>query len=47
MKDEFLLSVYKRIEILEGRLFEKDQDNDKLLGSIDQLKQQIEEITLK
>ena len=43
MKDEFLLSVYKRIEILEGRLFEKDQDNDKLLGSIDQLKQQIEE----
>ena len=43
MKDEFLLSVYKQIEILEGRLFEKDQDNDKLLGSIDQLKQQIEE----
>ena len=43
MKDEFLLSVYKRIEILEGRLFEKDQDNYKLLGSIDQLKQQIEE----
>ena len=43
MKDEFLLSVYKRIEILEGRLFEKDQDNDKLLGSIDQLKQKIEQ----
>ena len=43
MKDEFLRSVYKRIEILEGRLFEKDQDNDKLLGSIDVLKKQIEE----
>ena len=43
MKDEFLLSVYKRIEILEGRLFEKDQDNYNFLGSIDQLKQQIEE----
>ena len=47
MKDEFLRSVYKRIEILEGRLFEKDQDNDKLLGSIDLLKKQIEEKNTK
>ena len=44
MKDDFLLSVYKRIEILVvGRLLEKDQDNDTLLGSIGWLKQQIDE----
>ena len=47
MKEEFLGSVYKRIEILEGKLFEKDQDNDTLLKSIDVLKQRIEEKNLK
>ena len=45
MKEEFL--GYKRIEIKEDKLFEKDQDNDKLLNSIDVLKQRIEEKNLK
>ena len=47
MKEEFLGSVYKRIEILEGRLFEKDQDNDRLLKDIEKLNTQIEEKDLK
>ena len=47
MKEEFLGAVYKRIEILEGKLFEKDQDNDTLLKSIDVLKQRIKEKNLK
>ena len=47
MKEEFLGSVYKRIELLEGRLFEKDQDNDRLLKDIDELKKRIEKKDLK
>ena len=47
MKEEFLGSVNKRIEILEGRLFEKDQDNDNLLKDIEKLNTQIEEKNLK
>ena len=47
MKEEFLGSVYKRIELLEGRLFEKDQDNDRLLKDIDELNKRIEKKDLK
>ena len=41
MKDEFLNSVNKRIDILEGKLFEKDQENDKLKKNITDLKKEI------
>ena len=42
MKDEFLNSVNKRIDILEGKLFEKDQENDQLKKNISDLKEEIE-----
>ena len=41
MKDEFLNSVHKRIDILEGKLFEKDEENDKLKKNISDLKKDI------
>ncbi|KAH3896097.1 hypothetical protein DPMN_020270 [Dreissena polymorpha] len=40
-KDEFLKSVEHKIEVLEGKLFEKEKDNDKLKEKVDRLKKQI------
>ncbi|MCG8044712.1 MAG: hypothetical protein N0E48_03345, partial [Candidatus Thiodiazotropha endolucinida] len=37
MKDAFLASVNKRIEILEGRLFERHQDNENLNKTVNSL----------
>jgi len=42
MKDELLKSVIGRIEILEGCLFEKQQENDKLRSEMDKLKETTE-----
>lgn len=41
MKDEFLQGVNHRIELLEGRLFEKDQENEKLKREITVLNKKI------
>ena len=38
MKDEFLQGVSHRIELLEGTLFEKDEENDNLKKEITSLK---------
>ena len=42
MKDEFLDSVSHRIDILEGKLFEKDKENDALKEKIGKLETEIE-----
>ena len=42
MKDEFLHSVSHRIDILEGKLFEKDKENDSLKETIKKLESEIE-----
>ena len=42
MKDELLKSVIGKIEILEGCLLEKQQENDKLRTEIDYLKERTE-----
>ena len=42
MKDEFLHSVSHRIDILEGKLFEKDKENDSLKETIKKLETEIE-----
>lgn len=42
MKDEFLKSVSHRIDILEGKLFEKEEENDKLKKEITGLNKEIE-----
>lgn len=42
IKVEFLNSVYNRLEILEGRLFERDEENDRLKKSIDTLTETID-----
>ena len=43
MKDEFLKSVSHRIDILEGKLFEKEEENDKLKNKIKDLNKSLEE----
>ena len=42
MKDDFLQSVSHRIDILEGKLFEKDKENDTLKKKIGELENDIE-----
>ena len=42
MKDELLNSVYKRLEILEGRLFERDEENDRLQKSVENMTKTID-----
>ena len=42
MKDEFLNSVTHRIELLEGTIFEKNQENDNLKKEIDNLNKDLE-----
>lgn len=43
MKDEFLKSVSHRIDILEGKLFEKDQENENLKKEIHDLNQSLDQ----
>ena len=43
MKDEFLQGVSHRIELLEGKLFEKDEENDKLRKEITSLNNNLED----
>lgn len=43
MKEEFLKSISYRIDILEGKIFDKESENDKLRGEIDRLKTQLKE----
>lgn len=43
MKDELLQSVSHRIDILEGRLFDKEEENDKLKKEIYTLNKEIDE----
>ena len=43
MKDEFLKSVSHRIDILEGKLFEKEEENDKLKSKIKDLNKSLED----
>ena len=43
MKDEFLKSVSHRIDILEGKLFEKEEENDKLKSKIKYLNKSLED----
>ncbi|KAH3856220.1 hypothetical protein DPMN_098803 [Dreissena polymorpha] len=40
-KNKFLKSVENRIEILEGKLFEKEKENDKLKENVTLLEQQV------
>ncbi|KAH3898484.1 hypothetical protein DPMN_022717 [Dreissena polymorpha] len=40
-KDEFLKSVEHKIEVLEGKLFEKEKENDKLREKVDRMEEQI------
>ena len=42
MKDEFLNSVSHRIELLEGTIFEKNEENDKLKEEIEKLNTNLE-----
>lgn len=42
MKDEFLKSVSHRIDILEGKLFEKEEENDRLRNAIAGLNKEID-----
>lgn len=42
MKDEFLKSVSHRIDILEGKLFEKDQENESLKREIHDLNKSLD-----
>ena len=42
MKEELLRSVYKSIEVLEGKLFDKETENSQLLSNIKTLEQEIE-----
>lgn len=42
MKDALLNTVEKKIEFLEGKLFERDQDNDKLKAKITELENKID-----
>ena len=42
MKDEFLNSVSQRIELLEGTIFEKNEENDKLKTAINNLNKELE-----
>ena len=42
MKDEFLHSVSHRIDILEGKLFEKEKENDSLKKTISKLQTEID-----
>ena len=42
MKDDFLKSVSHRIDILEGKLFEKDKENESLKKKISELENDIE-----
>ena len=43
MKDDFLQSVFHRIELLESKLYDKDQENDKLKTQIKKLNTDLEE----
>ena len=43
MKDELLQGVSHRIELLEGKLFEKDEENDKLKKEITSLNKNLED----
>jgi len=45
MKDSLLESVSHRIEILEGKLFDKDEETDKLTNRIQTLEKEIEAVT--
>ena len=42
MNDALLNTVEKKIEFLEGKLFERDQDNDKLKAKITELENKID-----
>ena len=42
MKEDFLKSVFHRIELLESKIYEKDQENDKLKEHIQKLNEKIE-----
>ena len=44
MKDEFLDSAYKRIEILEGRLFERDEESDKMKKKVNDLDKTVNDL---
>ena len=44
LKDDFLHSVNNRIEILEGRLFERDQENDNLSKTVKGLNTTVENL---
>jgi DNA repair exonuclease SbcCD ATPase subunit len=42
MKDEFLNSVSHRIDVLEGKLFEKESENDRLQREVKKLERELE-----
>ena len=44
MKDEFLQSVSHRIDILEGKLFEKEEENSALKGKLKSLEEENQKI---
>lgn len=43
MKEELLVSVENRIEILESKLFDKENENDQLKEEVQKLRQEIKE----
>ena len=42
MKEELIASVAQKIDVLEGRLFEKEEENENLKSDIETLNKQIE-----
>ena len=43
MKEELIASVAHKIDVLEGRIFEKEEENENLKSDIETLNKQIEE----